>query len=125
MSSSIPDSMSTSDLVELMASAAKNSTIEPDNNTKMTDEQKQMLVAKTIEELTDKFETMFGYKLAAMYCLTALFRHNNAVHERCCEDGEFAMALCWGRDAGQLQLMLKELSDVCCGPEDFFTADDN
>ena len=114
--------MSTEALFELMANAAASAK-ESEDKTPMTEKEMQTLVSTSVEELTDKFDTIFGYKLVAIYALACLFQHNNEGHERNCEAKEFGLALCWGRDAGQLQMMLKNLSDIYCGPEDFLCED--
>ena len=77
------------------------------------------LVATTIEELTDKFDTVFGYKLVAYYALGALYHHHNEVFAKATAEGDHDTALCWARDAGWLQVMLKCLNDIHLGPEDF------
>jgi len=114
--------MSTEALFELMANAAAAQ--ESEDKTSMTEEQMRKLVANSVEELTDKFDTIFGYKLVAIYALACLFHHNNEGHQKHCEESkDFDTALCWGRDAGQLQMMLKNLTDIYCGPEDFICED--
>lgn len=117
--------MSTADLMEYMMTAVETTKTESKNDKPMSEVEMRTVVANSVEEVTDKFESMFGYKLVAVYALACLFRHNNDVHEKICKTGDFATALCWGRDAGQLQLMLKELTDIYCGPEDFLAGDDD
>ena len=117
----IPDSISTDALEAL----AENADSEPESaNKHMSEKEMEKLVCDTIEELTDKFETVFGYKLAAHYCLYMLFKHHNAVHNRICEEnGEFEVALSWARDAGWLQMMFGNLANIDCGTEDFLSND--
>ena len=123
-SSSIPDSTSTEALLKLMEDAKAEAAEESKDKPSMTEEQMRSLVLKKVEKLTDKFDTIFGYKLVAMYALSCLFAHNNAGHELNCESKDYDTALCWARDAGQLQLMLKNLAEIYCGPEDFMCDDD-
>ncbi len=118
MTSSIPDAMSTADLQSLIKSAPQDSVEE------MTPQQMMELVESTIEELTDKFGTSFGYKLTAIYALQVLFGYNNHGHKTMAEQGDLDSALCWARDAGQIQLMLKNLSDIYCGDQDFICPQD-
>ena len=122
-SSSIPDSTSTEALLKLMEAAKVEAAEESKDKPTMTEQQMRELVCKKVEKLTDKFDTIFGYKLVAVYALSCLFAHNNEGHKFNCENTDFETALCWGRDAGQLQLMLKNLSEIYCGPEDFFCDD--
>ena len=101
-----------------------NATEQTDTTDKsMTEDEMRRLVAKKVEKLTDKFDTVFGYKLVATYALSCLFAHHNEGHKLNCENNDFQTALCWGRDAGQLQLMLKNLTDIYTGPEDFLCED--
>ena len=103
-----------------------NATEQTDTDTtpeSMTEDEMRKLVAKKVEKLTDKFDTVFGYKLVATYALSCLFAHHNQGYEKHFDKGDKETSLFWGRDAGQLQLMLKELSDIYCGPEDFLCED--
>ena len=123
MSSSIPDSTSTEALIKLMKDAKAEVTEESKDKPSMTEKQMRELVFKKVEKLTDKFDTIFGYKLVAIYALSCLFAHHNEGHDLNCNRGDFETAICWGRDAGQVQLMLKNLTEIYCGPEDFFCDD--
>ena len=118
MTSSIPDAMSTADLQSLIKSAPQDAEHE------MTPQEMMNLVESDIEALTDKFGTSFGYKLVAIYALQVLFGYNNHGHKTMAEQGDLDAALCWARDAGQLQLMLKNLSDIYCGDQDFLCSMD-
>ena len=118
MTSSIPDAMSTADLQSLIKSAPQDAEHE------MTPQEMMNLVESDIEALTDKFGTSFGYKLVAIYALQVLFGYNNHGHKTMAEQGDLDAALCWARDAGQLQLMLKNLSEIYCGDQDFICPQD-
>ena len=121
MSSSIPDSISTSALEALAETAKPDVKLPPK---KMTPDEMQSLVVESIEELTDKFDSIFGYKLVAHYCLYMLYKRHNDAHKNICEDGDFETALCWARDAGWLQLMIGNLTNVDCGNEDYLSPKD-
>ena len=121
-SSSIPDSISSEALESFAEQAAAIEKHASDKT--MTPEEMRELVASTVEELTDKFDSIFGYKLVAHYALYCLYKHHNTAHGAICEDGDYDAALCWGRDAGWIQLMLKGLTDIACGTEDFLFSDD-
>ena len=118
---SIPDSISTSAL-EAFAEAAPADVELPKKH--MSEKEMLELVTNVVEELTDKFNSMFGYKLVAHYALYTLFKHHNSAHASMCEDGEFETALYWGRHAGWLQMMLGNLTNIDCGPEDFLSPED-
>ncbi len=116
MTSSIPDSISP----EALAALAKDAQIDVElPKESMSPQEMQDLVMRDIEDLTDKFDSMFGYKLVIHYALFKLCQHHNAMRSAACDDGEFDAALCIARDAGWLQLMMKGLQDVQCGTEDF------
>ena len=121
-SSSIPDGISFAALQALAKEAPES--VNSDEK-KMSTSEMQKLVATTLEELTDKFDTVFGYKLAAYYCLGSLFHHHNETYQKACADGDFDTALCWARDAGWIQVMLKCLCDIHLGPEDFMAPCDD
>ena len=121
-SSSIPDGISLSQLQKLAESASTEGLL-PDE-TSMSEQEMMNLVSTSIEELTDKFESMFGYKLAAIYCLRVLFEYHNDVHRKACEDGEYDSALAWARDAGWFQVMINSLINVCVGEDDFISPKD-
>ncbi len=95
MTSSIPDSMSTEALLELMASAVDDTedTSKSEDKPSMTESEMKDLVRTTIEELTDKFDSIFGYKLVAMYCITALKVHHDNAALKIMEDGDFQLHL--------------------------------
>ena len=123
MTSSLPDSIST----EALAALAKNAQSDVElPKESMSPEEMQALVMSDIEDLTDKFDSMFGYKLVIHYALFQLFKAHNSMHSAACDDGDFESALCIARDAGWLQLMMKGLQDIQCGTEDFMCPiDDN
>ena len=123
MTSSIPDSIS----AEALAALAKDAQVDVElPKESMSPEEMQALVMSDIEDLTDKFDSMFGYKLVIHYALFQLFKAHNAMHSAACDDGAFESALCIARDAGWLQLMMKGLQDIQCGTEDFMCPiDDN
>ena len=121
MSSIIPDGISTADLQALAKEAPAS--VNADKKA-MTEEQMRKLVATTIEELTDKFDTVFGYKLVAYYALGNLYHHHNEVFAKATADKDHDTALCWARDAGWLQVMLKCLTDIHLGPEDYLAPED-
>ena len=127
MTSSIPDSMSTEALLELMASAVDETENTCKSNAKpsMTPSEMKELVGTTVEELTDKFESIFGYKLVAMYCITALKMHHDTAALKIMEDGDFQTASAWARDAGKCQSAWSDVQEIHCGDEDFISSDDD
>ena len=120
MNSSIPDSISTSDLQNLIETA----TPEKPSMENATDEEMLNFVVDKIEALTDEFGTTFSYKLIADYCIYKLLEHHNEAYAKYFKEGESQAALCWARDAGHLQVIGKTLRDIQCGPTDFLCPED-
>ena len=117
MTSSIPDSISTSALEALAETAKPDVKLPPK---KMTPDEMQDLIIRDVEESTDKFDNpTFGYKITAHYALFELFRFHNRMHEIAFEKGNQESALAFARDAGWIQLMMKGLQDIQCGPGDY------
>ena len=117
MTSSIPDGISTADL-EAFAETAK-SEVEP-TKVPMTPNDIQELVIEEVESLTDKFDNpTFGYKVVAHYALFKLYQIHNHMHSVSFKDDNESSALCFARDAGWIQLMMKGLQDIQCGPDDY------
>ena len=120
MNSSIPDSISTSDLQNLIETA----TPEKPSMENATDEEMLNFVVDKIEALTDEFGTTFSYKLIADYCIYKLLEHHNEAYAKYFKEGESQAALCWARDAGHLQVIGTTLRKIQCGPTDFLCPED-
>jgi len=116
-SSSIPDSISTSALENLMVDAVPEAPVETMKNA--SNDEKIAYVIDKIEALTDEFGTVFSYKLIADYCIYKLFQHHNEAFSQYFKAGNEETALCWARDAGQFQVMGTTLRNILCGPDDF------
>ena len=124
-SSSIPDSISTSALENLMFDASPEIPVATMKDS--SDAEKIAYVIDKIEALTDEFGTVFSYKLIADYCIFKLFQHHNEAFSHYFKDGNEETALHWARDAGQFQAMGNTLRNILCGPDDFLapTEDDD
>ena len=119
MTSSIPDGLSTADLEAMLENAVPEST----ESTEMTPLEMRTLVADTVEELTDKFGTLFGYKLTAMYCIGIMKSvHDDAATDRHKRDDVQGM-LSWARDGGKCQSAFTDIESIYCGPQDFTNED--
>ena len=90
MTSSIPDSIS-AEALEALAENAHADIELPQESVSM--EQMQELVINDIEALTDKFDSMFGYKLVAHYALFKLFQAHNLMHTDECGAQDFMCPL--------------------------------
>jgi hypothetical protein len=117
MTTSIPDSISTSALEDLMTEATPETPVATMANA--TNEEKIAFVVDKIEDLTDEFGTVFSYKLIADYCIYKLYDHHNSAYSRYFSEGNEATALCWARDAGHFQVMGTTLRNILTGPDDF------
>ena len=123
MTSSIPDSISTSDLQNLMSDAKPETPVASMRDA--TDPEKIAYVVDKIEELTDEFGTIFSYKMIADYCIYKLFEHHNEAYSSYFKDGNENTALCWARDAGHFQVMGNTLRNILCGPDDFMAPNED
>ena len=119
-SSSIPDGIS---FAELQALAEEAPTSVNADKKSMTQDEACKLVADSIEELTDKFDTIFGYKLAAMYCINMIKMHHDEAAISRMGEGDYDSALSWARDAGKCQSSWSDIQEIHCGPEDFILGD--
>tara|TARA_R110002012_G_scaffold18613_1_gene68143 strand:+ start:214 stop:621 length:408 start_codon:yes stop_codon:yes gene_type:complete len=120
MKSSIPDSISTDELLRLQVNAEPDFVpAETPAMQKASDAEKVAYVVDKIEELTDEFGTVFSYKLIADYCIYKLFEHHNEAYEGYVQAGNTQTALCWARDAGHFQVIGTTLRNILCGPDDF------
>ena len=121
-SANIPDGVNAADLVKLLADAPKEG-----NRTKQKpqlSEKDMKRISLEIADLIDeKYGCLMGYKCVALVCLHKIYEFHNMVALELMEeaetDDERESVLAWGRDAGWLQCMLRDLSDIGCGPEDF------
>ena len=118
-SSSIPDGLSSADLKAMLENAVPEST----QSKEMTPAEMRKLVSDTVEDLTDKFGTLFGYKLTAMYCIGVMKSvHDDAATDRYNRDDVEGM-LNWARDGGKCQSAFADVESIYCGPQDFTMED--
>ncbi len=117
---SIPDSISRDELLRIQVNA------EPDfvpaesvNQKQYTPEEMSTMVQDAVETLTDKFGTMFGYKLTAMYCLGYMKTVHDDAAIASQEQGDIESMLGWARDGDKCQAAYGTLVDIYCGPQDF------
>ena len=118
-----PDGISMS---ELMALADKAKSEEETTNTEdkiFTAKEISELVVPAVMAVREEIGDVSAYKHLAMYSLVKLFEFHNevALETMANEDEENELALCWARDAGWLQVCLNTLRNIGCGPNDFFT----
>ena len=123
MTSSIPDGLSFAQLQELMHEATQKESSEPEKD--MTPEEISKLVATATMAVRDEIGDIFAYKALAMFSLVKLFEFHNEVTLEIANDpdADNDHALCWGRDAGWIQVCLNTLRNIHCGPNDFFDKD--
>jgi len=126
MTSSIPDSISTDELLRLQVNAEPDYV--PEETPAMqnaSNDEKIAYVVEKIEDLTDEFGTVFSYKLIADYCIFKLYQHHNEAFAHYFKAGNEETALCWGRDAGQFQVIGRTLRDIVTGPDDFMASSED
>jgi len=121
MTSSIPDSISTSDLQNLISDAKPEV---PAPSIKDADPKVQIgRVVDSIESLTDEWGTVFAYKLIADYCIHQLFNHHKEVASEYFKEGKEQISSAWSRDAGHFQVIGHTLRNIVCGSDDFMAPD--
>ena len=123
MKSSIPDSISSEALEDLM-SDAKSAL--PSTSMSDADAETQVKrVVDAIEELSDEWGTVFSYKLIADYCIHQLYQHHKDVSTQYFKDGNEPVSAAWSRDAGQFQVIGRTLRNIVCGADDFLSPDED
>ena len=131
MTSSIPDGLSTADLQAMLADAATRpeEQIDQQNADKVLSEKEiSKIVISAVMSVREDIGDISAYKHVAMFALYQLFKFHNEV---CCEqiaeaetEDDAEAALCWGRDAGWIQVCMNTLRNVGCGPQDHWVEDD-
>ena len=120
MTSSIPDSISTDELLRLQVNAEPDFVpAETPSMQNASNDEKIAFVVDKIEDLTDEFGTVFAYKLIADYCIFKLYQHHNEAFAHYFKAGNEETALHWGCDAGQFQVIGSTLRNILTGPDDF------
>ena len=122
MTSSIPDGLSFADLQAMMADAAKP---EETESKPLTHAEIGQIIIPAAREVAEKVGDVSAFKHLAMYSLHKLFEfHNEVALETMSDEDEHGKALCWGRDAGWIQVCLNTLRNVHCGPQDYWANED-
>ena len=118
MTSSIPDGLSFAELQAMMAVAANK---EARDNELLTEEEISRIVIKATRGVAEEIGDVSAFKHLAMYSLHKLFEfHNEVSLQTMSDEDEHDKALCWGRDAGWIQVCLNTLRNVHCGPQDYW-----
>ena len=117
MTSSIPDSVSTADLMGMIESKKEDM---PLNLKDASREELIDFVMEGVSAMGEVIGTTFAYKLIADYCLFRLQQIHEVGYRHQLDDcNDQNRALAWARDAGHLQAMQATLKEVQCGPQDF------
>ena len=117
-SSSIPDGLSFAELQAMMAVAANK---EDRDNDCLTEEEISKIIIKATRGVAEEIGDVSAFKHLAMYSLSKLFDfHNEVALQTMSDEDEHEKALCWGRDAGWIQVCLNTLRNVHCGPQDYW-----
>ena len=123
MTSSIPDGLSFAQLQELLSEAPTGESNETDKV--FTPEEISKIVVPAVMAVREEIGDISAYKHMAMFSLVKLFEFHNEVTLEIANDpdADNDHALCWGRDAGWIQVCLNTLRNIHCGPNDFFDKD--
>ena len=122
-SSNIPDGVNPAELVKLLSDAPKEGN-RIKQKPQLTEQQMKDISLEIADLIDEKYGSLMGYKCVALVCLHKLFEFHNMVSvemmkEADGDDDQHQAALAWGRDAGWIQCMLRDLADIGCGPDDF------
>ena len=122
-SANIPDGVNPAELVKLLHGAPKEGDRIKAPKPQLTEQQMKDISIEIANIIDEKYGSLMGYKCVALVCLHKIYEFHNMVSLELMEQAEDKddrdSALCWGRDAGWLQTMLRDLTDIGCGPEDF------
>ena len=126
-SANIPDGVNPAELLKLLADAPKEDKQNIKRKPELTEQEMKEISLEIANLIDEKYGCLMGYKAVALVCLHKIFEFHNMVSiemmkEADGDDDQHQAALAWGRDAGWLQCMLRDLADIDCGPEDFTTA---
>ena len=121
-SSSIPDGLSFADLQAMMADAANP---EETESKPLTHKEIGEIIIPATRDVAEQIGDVSAFKHLAMYSLSKLFQfHNEVSLQTMSDEDEHEKALCWGRDAGWIQVCLNTLRNVHCGPQDYWVKED-
>ena len=124
-SANIPDGANPAELLKLLKDAPKEGNRPTKSKPQLTEHEMKEISLEIADLIDEKYGCLMGYKCVALVCLHKIFEFHNMVtlelmKDVTDEDGSEAV-LSWGRDAGWIQCMLRDLADIDCGPEDFTT----
>jgi len=115
----IPDSISSDDLEELMASAVADNSTKP--SVELTHDELEELAHKTIEQVADDLngaQACLVHKMMLHIMAMRMVEFHSRVSHQLFEDGRPAEALAWGRDGGKFQAVLNIMDTVSCSDDD-------
>lgn len=115
----IPDSISSDDLEELMASAVADNSTKP--SVELTHDELEELAHKTIEQVADDLngaQACLVHKMMLHIMSMRMVEFHSRVSHQLAEDGDATGALAWGRDGGKFQAVLNIISTVSCSDDD-------
>ena len=121
-SANIPDGANPAELIKLLADAPKEGN-RIKQKPQLSEEDMKRISLEIADLIDEKYGCLMGYKCVALVCLHKIYEFHNMVTKELMEqaedDDDRDSVLAWGRDAGWLQCMLRDLTDIGCGPEDF------
>ena len=120
MSSSIPNSMSSDHLNELLQAAKENLGMDEnvDNTHNFSEEYLTELASKICDDACDQSHGPMIHKIILLTILSRMIIWHTNVGEEMSRDGNTS-AIGWLRDAGKLQAAAAAIQSVSLGPDDF------
>ena len=125
MTSSIPNSFSMDDLQNLLDKAPAESEAAaptgegPFGDQKLTVDQLEDLVEKTIDESLEHCNDPMFHKVIMLTLAMRFGKWHDHVAQKCRDEGHDKQAAAWQRDAGKFQAVMDILCSITIGPDDY------
>ena len=131
MTSSIPDSFSTSDLEAMLESAPKEDELKAQHSDdcpgcpecEITEEKITAAAHEGLELMCKLIDDPIVHKAALMQVCNNMVQWHTKVGQRQFADSEEACGTAWMRDAGKWQAIMDIAMSISLGPNDFFVAE--
>ena len=122
----LPNSISTADLQKLAdAAKASDPEVRTDDEVEtplfggLTEEEVWNIADEGLTLIQEKCNHPIGHKVAALIVINNMINWHNKMAEGMMEDGEFAPAAGWLKDAGKFQAIMNILTTIEVGDDDF------
>tara|TARA_B100001094_G_C17784312_1_gene601232 strand:- start:269 stop:661 length:393 start_codon:yes stop_codon:yes gene_type:complete len=125
LTKSIPNGLSSEDLMRMLAEArpepSEECTCDNSIDPQSDDYEERIFncADKFLELATDEIKDPMVHKVMMILIANNFIRFHNQIAEHKIEEHDHAGAVAWGRDAGKFQAITNILATVDCGENDF------